>query len=131
MAILDDLLPPNLAFYRTPITIAPPTPKRVSPSIPTTSIISAAAAEGRELEKVGKTSIYGSVTTGDIVANLKAILAEDKNGVRVVLSPEDVSFVEEMDDKDRVKHLGIFEIEIKLNGAPNAIQRTIQVNAQD
>lgn len=129
MAILDDLLPPNLAFYRTPIETAPPTLKRVSPSIPATSIISAAAAEGKEPEKPAKTSIYGSVTTGDISANLKAILAENEDGVRVILSPEDISFVEETDDKDRVKHLGIFEIEIKLNGAQNAIRRTIQVNA--
>jgi hypothetical protein len=129
MAILDALLPPTLAFYRTPIATAPPTPKRVSPSIPATSIISAAAAEGKEPEKLSKTSIYGSVTTGDISANLKAILAEHEDGVRVVLSPENISFVEETDDKDRVKHLGIFEIEIKLNGAQNAIRRTIQVNA--
>jgi hypothetical protein len=69
------------------------------------------------------------VTTGDISANLKAILAENEDGVRVVLSPENISFVEETDDKDRVKHLGIFEIEIKLNGSQNAIRRTIQVNA--
>lgn len=120
-----------MEFYRTPITTAHPTPKRVSPSIPITSAISAAAAEGKEPEKPGKTSIYGSVSTSDIAANLKAILAEDEDGVRVVLSPEEISFVEETNDKDRVKHLGIFEIEIKLNGAPNAIRRTVQVHAQD
>jgi hypothetical protein len=131
MAILEELIPANLDFYRTPITTAPPTPKRVSPSIPITSAISAAAAEGKKLEKPGKTSIYGSVSTGDIVANLKAILAEDEDGARVVLSPEEISFVEETDEKDRVKHLGVFEIEIKLSGASNAFRRTVQVHAQN
>jgi ribosomal protein L9 len=106
-------------------------PKRVSPSIPVTSAISAAAAKRKELEKLGKTSIYGSVTTGDIAANLKAILAEDEDGVRVALSPEEIFFVKETDEKDRVKHLGIFVIEIKLNGSTNAVRRTIQVNAQN
>jgi len=129
-SILDKLLPQNIDFYRTPITIALPT-KRVSPSIPVTSTISAAAAQGKEPEKTGKTSIYGSVSTSDIAANLKAILAEDEQGARVLLAPEDISFMEETDDKDRVKHLGVFKIDIRAKGASDAVRRTIKVNAQD
>lgn len=129
--ILENLLPSSLDFYRTPISL--PTPKRVSPSIPASSAISVAAAtaEGNKPRKVEKRGIYGSVSTSDIAANLKAILAEDKEGVRVVLSHENVSFVEETDDKDRVKHLGVFDIDIRLEGAPESVRRTIQVNAQD
>lgn len=102
----------------------------MSPSIPATATLSAAAAEGRGPVTPEKTSIYGSVSTGDIAANLKAILAEDRQGLRVVLSPDDISFVKETEDKDRVKHLGIFEIEIRLSGAPDSVRRTIQVHAQ-
>jgi hypothetical protein len=51
--------------------------------------------------------------------------------MRVVLSPENISFVEETSEKDRVKHLGIFEIAIRVDGAPDAIRRTIRVNARD
>jgi hypothetical protein len=71
------------------------------------------------------------VSTGDIAANLKAVLAEDGEGARVVLSPEEISFVEETEDAHRVKHLGVFEIEIRLNGATESVRRTIMVNAQD
>jgi hypothetical protein len=71
------------------------------------------------------------VSTGDVAANLKAVLAEDDEGARVVLSPEEITFVEETEDAYRVKHLGVFEIEIKLNGATESVRRTIIVNAQD
>lgn len=71
------------------------------------------------------------MSTGDIAANLKAVLAEDDEGARVVLSPEEISFVDETEEKNRVKHLGVFEIEIKLNGATESVRRTITVSAQD
>lgn len=51
--------------------------------------------------------------------------------MRVVLSHEDISFVEETEEKDRVKHLGYFDIEIKLQGASEPVVRTIQIIAQD
>jgi ribosomal protein L9 len=128
---LENLIPANLDFYGVPIAVAETPQKRISPSIRFNSVISAAASEVREPEKPGKTGIYGSVSTADIAANLKAILAEDEDGVRVVLSSENISFVEETNEKDRVKHLGIFEIEIRLHGAPDTIRRTIRVNARD
>jgi ribosomal protein L9 len=79
---------------------------------------------------VESNKIHGSVTTSDIATNLKAILAEDEQGARVVIAPEDISFVQETEEKDRVKQLGVFEIEIRLAGALDSVQRTIQVNAQ-
>jgi hypothetical protein len=127
-------LPANLEFYRSIISLSSPQAvKRISPSIPASSAVSAAAIE-KDSEKSGeseKISIYGSVSTGDIAANLKAVLAEDGEGARVVLSPEEISFVEETEDAHRVKHLGVFEIEIRLNGATESVRRTIMVNAQD
>lgn len=105
--------------------------KRLSPSIRYNSVISAAATEVDESEVPKKTTIYGAVSTADIAANLKAILAEDEAGTRVILSPEHISFVEETSDKDRVKQVGVFEIEIRLSGAPDSIRRTIRVNAKE
>jgi ribosomal protein L9 len=136
--IISKLLPANIDFYRTPIATEQhksQPPKRLSPSIPAASAISAAAAEGQpkevEAKEPGKTSIYGSVSTSDIAANIKAVLAENNEGARVVLSSEHISFVEEMEDQDRVKHLGVFEIDIRLPGAANAVRRTITVSAQE
>jgi hypothetical protein len=137
-SILSSLLPPNIDFYRTPIPVTnTPSPKRLSPSIAANSAVSvaataaAAATAARPGKKPEKTSIYGSVSTSDIAANLKAILAEDGEGARVILSPEDISFVEETEDVDRVKHLGIFEVDIRPKGALDAIRRTIRVNSQN
>jgi hypothetical protein len=73
--------------------------------------------------------LIGSVSTADIAANLKAILWEDVDGARVVLSPEDISFVEQLDDRDRVKHLGLYTIDIRLSPT-ETVRRTIQVKAQ-
>lgn len=120
--ILERTLPSFIEFWRTPIAVAP---KRISPSIPTSSSVSVAEQD----KPAGKTSIYGSVSTSDIAADLKAILADVEEASRVVLSAENIVFVEETEDKDRVKHLGVFEIEIRLDGAPDSIKRSIKVNA--
>ena len=128
--VLDILLPSNIDFYRQPITTST-TPIRHSPSVPTTSAISEAAQEGSTSNIPLQTSIYGSVTVADIISNIKALLAEDFEGSRVVLSPEDVSFVEQSEEQDRVKHLGTFEINIQIKGASVVIKRTITVNAQN
>jgi ribosomal protein L9 len=122
------LLPPNIDFYRTPI-VSPP--QRHSPSIPASSAVSVAAQDAIGPQGQPKTSIYGSVTTADIAENLKAILAEDDRGARVVLTPEEITFVETTEETDRVKHLGIFEINIRVKGATDDIRRTIKVNAQE
>lgn len=105
-------------------------PQRHSPSIPSTSAVSVAAQEAAR-PKASKTSIYGSVTTADIAENIRAVLAEDDVGARVVLTSDDITFVEEGEEKDRVKHLGVFEIDIRIKGATDNIRRTIKVNAQD
>jgi ribosomal protein L9 len=131
---LERLLPPTLEFYRAPNIPAPV--RRLSPSLAATSSISA-AAEAAAIEnakknpgKPTKTPIFGSVSTTDIAANLKAILWEDKDGARVVLSPEDISFVEELEDKDRVKHLGTYDIVITL-GPSESVRTKIDIRAQN
>lgn len=132
------ILPPTIDFYRTPIIVAPLVPKRISPSIPSGSALSTAAAAAAAeraakdaASKPGeKISIYGSVSTSDVAANLKAILAEDEEGKRVQLLTDHISFVKENQDKDRVKHLGSFEIDIKLNDSTEVVRRLINVNAQ-
>lgn len=47
------------------------------------------------------------------------------------MAPEDITFVGKGEEKYRVKHLGTFEIEIKVKGATDIIRRTITVNAQE
>jgi ribosomal protein L9 len=131
MKIIADVIPQNIEFYRSPIATTPAALQRHSPSIPAASAISAAALEAARLQAPQKTSIYGSVSTTDIVENLKAILAQDGKGSRVVLTPEDIVFVNQEEEKDRVKHLGDFEVDIKVKGATTAVRRNIAVKGQE
>jgi ribosomal protein L9 len=126
--IVAKLLPATIEFYRTPITPSVTPPKKISPSLPARAAIYAAVAR-EKASKTQNTSIYGSVTTRDITANFKAVLEEDDKGALVALSPEDISFVE-TEEKDRVKNLGQFAIDIKLKGTTDLIRRTVKVSAQ-
>lgn len=130
-ATIAKLLPKNIDFFRTPIVVdAAPTQKR-SPSLPATSAISEAAGGNQPAVVDTKKSIYGSVSTSDIASSIRAILTEDSEGSRIVLGPEDITFAVEVEDKDRVKHLGTFEVDIRVKGSPSAVRRTIRVNSQE
>ncbi|KAI9644769.1 Fructose-bisphosphate aldolase 1 [Ciborinia camelliae] len=129
-AILADLIPPSIDFFETPIDVAPLPVKKISPSLASSSSVSAAAL-GNSTGKPGKIPIYGSVSTADVAAKMKTILVQDSQGKRVLFGPEDIKFVQETEEKDRVKHLGIFEVDIQLKGAPRAVRRAIKINAQD
>lgn len=129
-AILSDLIPPCIDFFETAISIAPLPVKKVSPSLASSSSVSAAATKN-STGKPDKVLFYGSVSTADIASKMKTILAQDSEGKRVVFGPEDIKFVQEPEEKDRVKHLGIFEVDIQLKGAPNAVRRSIKINSQD
>ena len=131
MKIVSKLLPKNIDFYRTPIASISPAPQQHSPSIPATSAISAAAQGAAHPKESQEVSIYGSVSATDIAENLRAILAEDSEGSRVVLTPEDIVFVHKGEEKDRVKHLGSFEIDIRVKGVTAAVRRAITVKAQE
>lgn len=80
-------------------------------------------------------AIYGSVSTADIAASIKDILAMDEVGARVVLGPEDVTIVNTKHDEhggeaDRIKALGNFDIEVRVKGG-EAVRRTVRVQPQE
>jgi len=129
--LLDNILPRSIDFYRPPISVPGLPLRAASPSIPAMSAISAAASEGHKAQRPERVSIYGSVSTLDIPSNMKAILAEDNEGKRVVLSPEDISFVDDLDERDRVKYIGSFDIDVRVKGATKAIRRAVTVYPQD
>lgn len=82
-------------------------------------------------------SIFGSVSTADIIDSIKAILSETSEGGRVVLGPEDVKIIREKEleadsdvGADRVKVLGDFEVNILAKGG-SAVRRTVSVRAEE
>lgn len=134
--IIEDLVPQEMVIYRVPIPAPEPEPE---PSRPLGNSINAIGGEGpvqRTPEsKHLVTKIFGSVTTADMVDAIKAVLAGDEEGAKVVPGPEHITVDEEMDEEagveaDRVKALGNYKIEIKLKGV-DPIRRTVSIRAQE
>lgn len=90
----------------------------------------AQAAKTQPQEKIQKKEITGSVTKSDIEATLKAILAEDEDGSRIALSAESITLRGETADNEGIKHLGTFEVNIRLDGSAEVVKRVIRVMAQ-
>lgn len=124
------LLPDNIDFYRTQIVAQAPAQRR-SPSLPASALISHAAGGNTPIPTETKQAIYGSVSTADIAATIRAVLAENAEGSRIVLGPEDITFAIETEEKDRVKHLGTFDVDIRVKGAAEAVRRKVTVHAQE
>lgn len=70
---------------------------------------------------------------------MKAVLAENEEASKVVFGEEDVRFVdvevegqtERLAETDRVKHLGEFEVEVRIRGGGAAVKRVVRVVAQE
>jgi len=93
------------------------------------------AAASEPALKPEPVAIYGSVSTQDIASAIKAVLASDGEGIRVVVGAEDVTFVQRAEtegtgDTDRVKSLGEFEVSINVKGG-STVTRTVKVHAQE
>lgn len=142
--ILETALPSQIIFYRTPIPEAePPAPEPVTnPRRRATSAAAEldAASEPTKPSKPRLTTIFGSVSTADIAESIKAVLAQTKEGARVVVGPEDINIVVQESalaedhtngiEGDRIKALGDFQVEIRVKGA-ETVARTVSVTAQD
>ena len=91
------------------------------------------------MKLVSPQAIYGSVSTEDILTNIRELLvlkaAEEanKDAGRIVLHADDIkllhSDVSTGPEEDRIKFLGDFEFELQVRGA-NAIRRKVRINAQ-
>lgn len=137
---MEAALPSHIIFYRSPITDPEPeipespTPRRAAS--PAAAVLDA-ASEPLKPSKAPLATIYGSVSTADVVDSMKAILSQTEEGARVVLAAEDVKIlapedVEPQDmgiEGDRLKALGEFQVETRVKGG-EAVVRTVSVRAQ-
>ncbi|CAG8950270.1 hypothetical protein HYFRA_00006762 [Hymenoscyphus fraxineus] len=122
-AILSNILPASVDFYRTPIA-----PVKAAPKV-SSSVAAKAKVVTARGTKEEPTSIVGVVSTTDISVNLMALLAQREEGKHIELWPEDIVFVNKP-ERTNVEHLGTFEVDIKIKGASTAIRRTINVKSQ-
>ena len=137
---MEAALPSHILFYRSPITDPEPgipespIPKRAASSA---AAVLDAASEPLMPSKPSLATIYGSVSTADIVDSIKAMLSQTEEGARVVLAAEDIKIlvpedVETQDigiEGDRLKALGDYQVEARVKGG-EAVVRTVSVRAQ-
>ncbi|KAL3427971.1 hypothetical protein PVAG01_01480 [Phlyctema vagabunda] len=124
--LMSKLLPSNIEFYRKTASGSDAPRRRVSPSIPVSSAISAAAAARKEAVAQSN-RIRTAVSAQEIVESLKAALAKDEKGSRILLSPENITIVGQ-EGLQSIDQLGRFEINIALEGAPNFVRRSITIS---
>ena len=137
---MEAALPSHMIFYRSPITDAEPevseapAPRRAAS--PAAAVLDA-ASEPLKPPKTSLATIYGSVSSADIVDSMKAMLSRTEEGARVVLAAEDVKIlvpegVEPQSigiEGDRLKALGEFQVEARVKGG-EAVMRIVSVRAQ-
>jgi ribosomal protein L9 len=130
MELLDTFIPPTIDFARQRIEQEKDAKPRYGAS--GAADVLTAAAMGTK-SKVSSNAIYGSVSTADIAATLKAGLAHNDEAARVIVNEADIRFVDGTEDGDaqRVKELGVFKVEIQLPGATEPLVRNIRVKAKD
>ena len=106
------MIPETLVFHRKPIPApAPPPPAQsISPLVASANVDTAQDRNNVPL------AIYGSVSATDIVGHIKGLLLNDAEGSHVVLGPENIHFQGLVEETDRVKALGRWEIEISVGG---------------
>ncbi|KAF9697123.1 hypothetical protein EKO04_004589 [Ascochyta lentis] len=130
MELLDTFIPPTIDFSRQRIEQEKEAKPRYGAS-GAADVLTAAAMGAKP--KASSNAIYGSVSTADVAATLKAALAHNDEAARVIVNEADVRFVSGADEGDalRVKELGVFKIEIQLPGAAEPLVRNVRVKAKD
>lgn len=72
-----------------------------------------------------------------MVDAIKALLAEDTEGTRVVLNPEDIAIEGEASEEvgvgeaDRLKALGQYRISVRVKGMDALLHRDVIIQAQE
>jgi hypothetical protein len=76
--------------------------------------------------------IYGSVSTTDIVQEIRTLMAHNDEAARITVDESDIKFVDvELEDPTRAKHLGTYHIEILVKGSDaGPVSRKVHVIAQ-
>lgn len=134
-ALLHDLLPEVLVFARKPI--AAPTPEPApEPVVPRSPALAAnaqvstratTAPSEPETPQQDTKAIFGSVAAGDVVALIREALLVDSNGSRVALEADAISILGLEAGEDRIKRLGVYEVEIVTGKGLEPVRRTVEV----
>ncbi|KAK3695210.1 hypothetical protein B0T22DRAFT_97390 [Podospora appendiculata] len=134
--LLTTLVPETLTFYRKPIQASPPAaptpaPSNAAPAQSVSPLIASAnaiaqAQEPVEIDQPKEQGIFGSVSTIDIVNQIKALLVLDPEASRILLEPGHIRFVGLEENTHRVKTLGRWEVDILIAGPGSAAPSNLE-----
>jgi hypothetical protein len=118
-----------LKYYRKlihpPAAVIPEPPKPETPArspLLATSVFKATEKEQAEEQPVvDHQAIYGSVTTETIAHDIKQIMSNDADGMRVTLNPGNIRFLGLGVEDSKVKTVGQWEIEIQLGSKADSL----------
>lgn len=75
-------------------------------------------------------SIFGSVSSTDILALVREALLADRNGSRVALGTDGITFVGLEEGEDRIKRLGKWQVDIVAGKDVKPVRRHVEVIAE-
>lgn len=134
MELIDIFVPSRIDIAGTPRDTGKPKEKpREQPQLRGVSAadVLAAASAAPPKPADSRIPIHGSVSTKDVAAFITQQLAVNEEAARVVVSERDVYFLggTEPNDETKVRHLGEYEVEIKVKGSEGGVRRKVRVYA--
>ncbi|GAB7339386.1 hypothetical protein MBLNU457_6024t1 [Dothideomycetes sp. NU457] len=105
--LLDRLLPPRLDFSKEVIE-------------------SASKDEVTSSTSAGSQALFGSVTVADVAAKIRQNLSENLEASMISIAEEDVKFLG-VKESDRVKHVGEYQVEVRVRGSDVVVKRAVRV----
>ena len=133
------LLPPVMDFRRRPQesaapvseTPAAPVKKDQGFSSAAADLLAAAAAPPAIPISTSATPIFGTVSNADVVSRIVHLLSENQEASRIVLSAEDVKFVNLSNqtnaEADKIRQLGEYKVEVTVKGGETPVERLVRV----
>lgn len=137
--LLQDLLPEVLVFARKPISVPEPAKEpeapaqRMSPALAANAQVSTqpkdapTAPAAPAVPEQDLTAIFGSVAVTDVVARIREALLADSNGSRVAIEADAVSILGLEAGEDRIKRLGVYEVEIVTGKGSEPLRKKVEV----
>jgi ribosomal protein L9 len=133
------LLPPVMDFRRRPQESAAPVSE--TPAAPVkkerpfasaaADLLAASAAPITVPFNTSATPIFGTVSNADVVSRILHLLVENQEASRIVLSAEDVKFVnlspQTAAEPDKIRHLGEYKVEVRVKGGETPVERLVRV----
>lgn len=91
----------------------------------------AAAAAPPTPTSTSATPIFGTVSNADVVSRIVHLLSENQEASRIVLTAEDVKFVnlstQTNAESDKIRQVGQYKVEVTVKGGEAPVERLVRV----